>query len=174
MRTIPPQIKTIQQPIQFLHAQNNRFVSRIGRCFETFGLQTLEPKAKAVALPIKDFHSITGAIQKNEKHGVEHGDLDIQLHQGCEAVDGFSEVDGFGVTIDFQLWRRDASWLRAPDGDREHSIRLQVAALNVYTVDRLRSIGVLFITKRPRPARPRAVKMSKTRYPVDRNAAPLK
>ncbi|OZI86112.1 hypothetical protein CFN58_13360, partial [Pseudomonas avellanae] len=30
------------------------------------------------------------------------------------------------------------------------------------------SIGVLFITKRPRPARPRAVKMSKTRYPVNR------
>ncbi|PIN60200.1 IS4 family transposase, partial [Pseudomonas syringae pv. actinidiae] len=36
------------------------------------------------------------------------------------------------------------------------------------------SIGVLFITKRPRPARPRAVKMSKTRYPVNRKAAPLK
>jgi len=28
--------------------------------------------------------------------------------------------------------------------------------------------------KRPRPSRPRAVKMSKTRYPVNRSAAPLK
>ena len=35
-------------------------------------------------------------------------------------------------------------------------------------------IGTLLITKRPRPSRPRAVKMSKTRYPVDRNAAPLR
>ncbi|OZY32477.1 hypothetical protein CJF34_12255 [Pseudomonas lundensis] len=36
------------------------------------------------------------------------------------------------------------------------------------------SIGMLFITKRPRPARPRAVKMSKTQYPDSRKAAPLK
>jgi hypothetical protein len=35
------------------------------------------------------------------------------------------------------------------------------------------SIGVLLITKRPRPARSRAVKISKTRYPVNHNAAPL-
>ncbi|PAU65857.1 transposase, partial [Pseudomonas sp. PIC25] len=27
---------------------------------------------------------------------------------------------------------------------------------------------------RPRPSRPRTVKISKTRYPVDRKAAPLK
>ena len=36
------------------------------------------------------------------------------------------------------------------------------------------SLEVLFITKRPRPSRPRAVKISKTRYPVNRHAAPLK
>ncbi|HHQ4887352.1 TPA: IS4 family transposase, partial [Aeromonas veronii] len=36
------------------------------------------------------------------------------------------------------------------------------------------SIGVMFIEKRPRPSRPKAVKISKTRFPVDRNAAPLK
>ena len=32
----------------------------------------------------------------------------------------------------------------------------------------------VFITKRPRPSRPRAVNMSKTRYPVKRSTAPLK
>jgi hypothetical protein len=36
------------------------------------------------------------------------------------------------------------------------------------------SIGTLFITERPIPSRLRTVKLSKTRYPVDRNAAPLK
>ena len=36
------------------------------------------------------------------------------------------------------------------------------------------NLEALFITKRPRPSRPRAVKMSKTRYPVNKNAAPLK
>lgn len=36
------------------------------------------------------------------------------------------------------------------------------------------NLEALFITKRPRPSRPRAVKMSKTRYPVNPHAAPLK
>jgi hypothetical protein len=36
------------------------------------------------------------------------------------------------------------------------------------------SISNLFIEKRPRPSRPRAVKISKTRYPVNWCAAPLK
>ncbi|MCS2161356.1 IS4 family transposase [Scandinavium sp. H11S7] len=36
------------------------------------------------------------------------------------------------------------------------------------------NLEAVFITKRPRPSRPRAVKMSKTRYPVNRHAAPLK
>lgn len=35
-------------------------------------------------------------------------------------------------------------------------------------------IGSLFLKRRSRPTTPRTVKMSKTRYPVDRNAAPLK
>ncbi|MGQ7190829.1 IS4 family transposase, partial [Escherichia sp. HC-CC] len=35
-------------------------------------------------------------------------------------------------------------------------------------------LEVVFITKRPRPSRPRAVKISKTRYPVKRSTAPLK
>lgn len=35
-------------------------------------------------------------------------------------------------------------------------------------------VGNLFLDKRPRPSRPRSVKISKTRYPVNRQAAPLK
>ncbi|WP_159990760.1 MULTISPECIES: IS4 family transposase, partial [unclassified Raoultella] len=36
------------------------------------------------------------------------------------------------------------------------------------------NLEAMFITKRPRLSRPRAVKMSKTRYLVNRNASPLK
>ncbi len=36
------------------------------------------------------------------------------------------------------------------------------------------NIGVMCIEKRPRPSIPRVVKISKTRFPVDRNATPLK
>ena len=42
-------------------------------------------------------------------------------------------------------------------------------------LERLRdALEVVFITKRLRPSMPRAVKISKTRYPVKRSAAPLK
>src|SRR3546814_11422409 len=61
----------------------------------------LEPKAKTVALPIEDFHSITVAIQENEQHGVKHRDLDIQFDEGGQAVDGLSKVNGLGVQINF-------------------------------------------------------------------------
>ncbi len=41
-------------------------------------------------------------------------------------------------------------------------------------LSQLRSgIASLFLDHRPRPTRPRTVKISKTRYPVDRKAAPL-
>ncbi len=36
------------------------------------------------------------------------------------------------------------------------------------------TLEAVFITNRPRPSRPRAVKISKNRYPVKRSAAPLK
>ncbi|HFS7392331.1 TPA: IS4 family transposase, partial [Citrobacter werkmanii] len=36
------------------------------------------------------------------------------------------------------------------------------------------NLEAVFITKRPRPSRPRAVKISKTHYPIKRSTAPLK
>lgn len=36
------------------------------------------------------------------------------------------------------------------------------------------SIGCLFVTRSPSPSRPRTAKISKTRFPVNRNAARLK
>lgn len=80
MRTIAPQIKAVEQPVQFLDGQHDGLVGGIGRCFKTLGLQALEPKAEAVALPIKYLHSITRAIQKDEQHRVKYGNLDIQLN----------------------------------------------------------------------------------------------
>jgi hypothetical protein len=86
-------------------------------------LQTLEPKAKAVA-PSIGFSLDYGAIQKLEKHEVEHGDLDIQLHQCGEATMDFRKSLGLGRNRSFRRWRRDASRLLAPERDREHSLKL--------------------------------------------------
>ena len=67
MRTVAPEIKTVEQPVQFLNRQHDGFVGGIGRGFETLGLQALEPKAEAVALPIEDFHPITGGDSERRK-----------------------------------------------------------------------------------------------------------
>lgn len=56
MRTVAPEIKTVEQPVQFLNRQHDGFICLIGGCFETLGLQALEPKAEAVAFSVKDFH----------------------------------------------------------------------------------------------------------------------
>ena len=87
MRAVAPEVKTIQQPVQLLNGHHDGLVSDVGRCFETFGLQAPEPKAKTVALPVAYFHSITGAIQEDEEYRVEHGDFDIQFDQSGQAVD---------------------------------------------------------------------------------------
>ena len=59
MRAVTPEIKTIKQPIQLLDAQHNGSVGSVGRCFEPFRLETFEPKAEAVALPIEDLYSVS-------------------------------------------------------------------------------------------------------------------
>jgi len=87
MWAVAPEVKTIQQPVQFLNGQHDGLVSDVGRCFETFGLQALKPEAKTVALPVEYFHSITGAIQEDEEYRVEHCDFDIQFDQSGQAVD---------------------------------------------------------------------------------------
>ncbi|ALU62485.1 hypothetical protein ACA40_22415 [Pseudomonas syringae pv. lapsa] len=46
MRTVAPQIKAVEHPVQFLNRQYNRLVAYIRRCFEALGFQALEPKAK--------------------------------------------------------------------------------------------------------------------------------
>ncbi|RMQ60540.1 hypothetical protein ALQ02_101253 [Pseudomonas savastanoi pv. phaseolicola] len=120
--------------------QHDGLVRLIGRGFEPLGLQTLEPKAEAVALPIKDFHPVTVAIQKNRKHGVEHGDFDIQLNQCGKAVDGLSKVHRRGVEVHFfDFGVGSHHEVLAPEKNREHSIKLQLPAWNVGFMRRLQS-----------------------------------
>lgn len=125
MRPISPEVEAIQQPIQFLSRQDNGFVAGVGRCFEPFGFEAFEPKAKAVALPIQYLHSITLAIQENEKHRIEHRHLDIQLDQGRETIDGFSEIDRLGVEVDsFDLGvgTHHGDWLQKITGAKHRRV----------------------------------------------------
>jgi len=74
-------------------------VTRIWLGLETFSLQTLEPQTEAVAMPVQNFHLAARAVEEDEQHRVEHRHLDIQLDQGGQAIDRFTEVDRLGVEV---------------------------------------------------------------------------
>ena len=58
--------------------------------------EALEPKAETVVFPIQHFEPVTRLVEKDEQHRIERGDFDIQLDQGSQAIDGFSEDHGLG------------------------------------------------------------------------------
>lgn len=77
-------------------------------------------------------HPVAVAIQKNEKYRVEDGHLDIQLDLGGQALDEFSQGHGLGVKVNFfDFGVGTHHEVLAPERDRERSIGLQWAALNV-------------------------------------------
>jgi len=144
MRTVAPKVETVEQPIEFLDGQDNRFVAGLRRHFEALGFQALEPEAEAVALPVQHFDPITRLVEEDEEHGVEHGDFDIQFYQGSKAVDGLSKVHRLGVEVDFFDFAVGAHHAGlAPEGNREHSIGHQVSALNVGFMEHLRYNSVI-------------------------------
>lgn len=98
----------------------------------------------------------------------------------------------WGLLLAYNIIRREASQAavafgRSPSDIRfkpvAHYITVQLivmAAANPISATGQRlsalraGVGGLFLDHRPRPSRARTVKISKTRYPVDRKAAPLK
>ena len=95
-------------------------------------LHALETKAEAVAHPVQDAYLVTKAIQNNKKHGVEHSDLYVQFDQHSKAVDGLSEVDEFGIEVDFFDFGVGSHYeVLAPKKSREHSIERQWLVWNV-------------------------------------------
>jgi hypothetical protein len=63
----------------------------------------------------------------------------LQFDQCREAINGFSEVDGLRVEIDFfDFCVGTHHEVLAPEGNREHSIGDQVVTLNVGFMERLR------------------------------------
>jgi len=63
--------------------------------------KALEPKTEAVALLVQDLRAVARLFEENKKHWIKDRDLDIQLDQRSQAVNGFSEVDGLGIEKKF-------------------------------------------------------------------------
>jgi hypothetical protein len=57
------------------------------------------------------FYLVARAIEEDEQHRVEHRHFDIEFDQGRQAVDGFTEIDRFGIEVNgFDPGGRDTSW----------------------------------------------------------------
>ena len=98
----------------------------------------------------------------------------------------------WGLLLTYNIIRREAAFAAVAFGRSPSDIRFKPACQYIAVqlivmananplsgtgrrLSELRSgMGSLFLERRSRPTTPRTVKMSKTRYPVDRNAAPLK
>lgn len=160
----------------------------------------IEGKDKTVftSLPATRFSAEQVATLYHERWEIELGFRDIKCSMQDNALTLRSKTvalvhqELWGLLLAYNVVRREASQAAVAHKRSPSEVSFKFACQHIashlvvmagavspsHTPRRLEelrgSIGVLFITKRPRPARARAVKMSKTRYPVDRNAAPLK
>ncbi|SUQ34096.1 transposase and inactivated derivative [Vibrio vulnificus] len=160
----------------------------------------VQGKQKTVftSLPRTNYDAKAVAELYHERWEIELGYRDIKssmqhnaLVLRSKTVDlAYQEL--WGLLLGYNLVRREASQAAVEHGRMPNEISFKYAcqfiasqlkvmskALSLgNTPKRLKSLrgdlSILFIDKRPKPNRPRAVKMSKTRYPVNRKAAPLK
>jgi hypothetical protein len=163
----------------------------------TYEIQGKE-KTVFTSLPASQFSAEQVATLYHERWQIELGFRDIKCSMQGDALTLRSKTvelvyqELWGLLLAYNVVRREASQAavahqRAPSEVSfkfacqhiaSHLVVMAAALSPSHTPRRLQelrgSIAVLFITKRPRPARPRAVKISKTRYPVNRKAAPLK
>lgn len=101
MRSITPEVKTVEHPVELLDGQDDRLVGHIRCCLESLGLQALEPKTEAVAFPVQNLHAVAGFVEEDEQHGVEHCHPDIQLDHRSQPSMDFRKSTGLGYREHF-------------------------------------------------------------------------
>lgn len=160
----------------------------------------VQGKVKTVltSLPADLYSAKAVAKLYQERWEIELGFRDIKSSLQQNAMTLRSKVtdliyqEVWGLLLAYNIIRREASQAAVVFGRTPSDIRFKpvaqyiavqlvvMAAANPISatgrrLSELRAgIGGLFLDHRPRPSRPRTVKISKTRYPVNRKAAPLK
>jgi len=161
----------------------------------------VQGKAKTVltSLPISDYPADKIAQLYHQRWEIELGFRDIKSSMLNNAITLRSKKidliyqEMWGMLLAYNIVRREASHAAASHGQRASDVRFKMAftfiASNLIVMAaakpesktgmRLKELrsGVcnLFLErKKSRPSRPRMVKQSKTRYPISRNAVPLK
>ncbi len=155
-------------------------------------------KTVFMSLPRDKFSAKEVAALYHERWEIELGFRDIKSsmqHNTMTLRSKTTELvyqELWGLLLGYNLVRREASQAAVAHGRLPNEISFKYAcqfiASELKVMARALSPGntgkrlallrgnlsTLFKAKRPRPSRPRTVKMSKTRYPVNRKAAPLK
>jgi hypothetical protein len=155
-------------------------------------------KSVMTSLPAEHFSAEQVSQLYKERWEIELGFRDIKSAMQNNAITLRSKKvdlvyqELWGLLLCYNIIRREASMAavsfdRAPSDIRFKPVcdyiavqLIVMAAANPVSgtgrrLSELRSgVGSLFLERRSRPTTPRTVKISKTRYPVDRNAAPLK
>lgn len=155
-------------------------------------------KTVFTSLPADQYSAAQVAELYQERWEIELGFRDIKSSMQNNAVTLRSKKveliyqEVWGLLLAYNVIRREASQAAVSHGRAPHQIRFKPAYQYIaaqlivmaaaHPVSRtgarlseLRAgVASLFLDDRPRPSRPRTVKISKTRYPVNRRAAPLK
>ena len=155
-------------------------------------------KTVLTSLPAGQFTAEQVAGLYHERWEIELGYRDIKCSMQHSAMTLRSKLkelvyqELWGLLLAYNLIRREASQAAVAHQRAPQEISFKFACQFIasqmvvmagalspgHTPRRLAelrgSIAALFIVHRPRPSRPRTVKISKTRFPVNREAAPLK
>lgn len=155
-------------------------------------------KTVMTSLPADTYNTKAVARLYQERWEIELGFRDIKSSMQQNAMTLRSKKvdlvyqEVWGLLLAYNVIRREASQAAMAFGRSPSDIRFKpacqyiavqlivMAAANPISATGRRlaelrtGIGGLFLDHRPRSSRPRTVKISKTRFPVDRKAAPLK
>lgn len=155
-------------------------------------------KTVFTSLPVEQFTTEQVAALYQERWEIELGFRDIKSSMQNNTITLRSKKisliyqEVWGMLLAYNVIRREASQAAVSYGREPNQIRFKLACQFIAAqlivmagaqpasrtgarLSEMRAgIGNLFLDDRPRPSRPRLVKMSKTRYPVNRKAAPLK
>jgi hypothetical protein len=155
-------------------------------------------KTVFTSLPADTYSAKAVAQLYQERWEIEIGFRDIKSSMQHNAITLRSKTvelvyqEVWGLLLAYNVIRREASQAAVAHGQNPARIRFKFAYQYIAAqlivmaaaqplsrtgarLSELRAgLGNLFLEDRPRPSRPRVVKINKTRYPVNRNAAPLK
>lgn len=100
MRLIFRQIEAFEQPAKLLQTAALGAHISLSWPGKSVSFQALLPQAKSVTVPVQRLDAVALAVGEDVQRAGKGAQAEFLLNEHAQAVDGFSEVDGFGVQVD--------------------------------------------------------------------------